>query len=104
MQAKGILKSVEGKRSAPKWDGCLAVFLFLFGRGSFDGLLQGRASVLGKAVLCVSENLSKGWVLAVVFGQGSTTRSVNVVRCNSICSLFCLNQGSRATFRWVTIN
>jgi hypothetical protein len=80
----------------------LAVFFFLL--GGFDGLPQGRASVLGKDVLCVSENPGKGWVLAVVFGQGSTTRSVNTVRCNSICSLFCLNRGSRAAFRWVTIN
>jgi hypothetical protein len=77
---------------------------FSFLGGSFDGLPQGRASVLGKAVLCVSENPSKGWVLTVVFGQGSTTRSINAVRCNSIRSLFCSNRGSRAAFRWVTIN
>ena len=97
---------MEGKRRAPKWDGRLVVFLFFifFGGGGFDGLPQGRASVLGKAVLCVSENPSKGWVLAVIFGQGSTTHSDNAVRCNSIHSLFCLNRGSCAAFHWVTIN
>ena len=68
---------------------------------SFGGVF---AFFLGKAMLCASENPSKGWVLAVVFGQGSTTHSDNAVRCNSIRSLFCLNQGSCAAFRWVTIN
>ena len=103
MQAKGRRgRKKEGAKMGWSFGGVF-IYLFLWG-GSFDGLPQGRASVLGKAVLRVSENPSKGWVLAVVFGQGSTTRSVNAVRCNSIRSLFCSNRGSRAAFRWVTIN
>ena len=103
MQAKGRHgRKKEGAKMGWSFGGVFIQFSFL--GGSFDGLPQGRASILGKAVLCVSENPSKGWVLTVVFGQGSTTRSINAVRCNSIHSLFCLNRGSRAAFRWVTIN